>query len=398
MPCCRKERGAPKRALDFAQAWQAERKDACVISSRRLAREWALKILYQMDVGKISLAEAQEAATERLRQEFVQRGSRTASGSPVEQGCLNYITATLTDLLPTLTVGMERAAITGIERVLVEAPYWQELRVERAFKTALPGVTLSPPRLLLPSPDPFHDIPTARLTPAECARLRTFTERFRSCFVMGRRGDETGDAAQDTLQQVLETDMRGQARAFAKETKALRDELPLETSPREMADWLLARREEFNASTAARWERVSEIVQKQTADWMRVAAFTVKLVQGTQEQQAAIDRPISELATGWGLERLVSVDRNILRMAAFEMLFLPSIPNSASINEAVELAKKYSTAESGRFVNGVLGALAAKLGEKPAASAEAAQTQDIEAEDTTLDLPDIADLEESETE
>jgi N utilization substance protein B len=211
---------------------------------------------------------------------------------------------------------------------------------------------------------------------------------------MGRRADGLGDPAQDVLQKLLEADLRTSARNFAKETKVLRDAQPLDMPPREFADCLLTRREEFNADAAARWEKVSEIAQKQLADWMRVAAFTVKLVQGTQAQQAEIDRPISELATGWGLERLVSVDRNILRMAAFEMLFLPSIPTSASINEAVELAKKYSTAESGRFVNGVLGALATKIGEKPEPVAENAPTLGIEAEDTALDLPDIAELEE----
>ena len=366
-----------------------------MISSRRLAREWALKILYQMDVGKVGLVEAQGAAMERLRQEFVQRGSRTASGSPVEQGCLDYTTGALLDVLPTLTVPMERAVVEAVEKVLVEAPYWQELRVERAFKTILPGVLLSPPRLLQPSPDPLNDISTVRLTPAECDRLRRFADKFRSVFPMGRRGDETGDASMDALQKILEADLRTRARAFA---KTLREEQPLGLAPRASADWLLTRREEFNAAAAARWEKVGEIVQKQAADWLRVAAFAVKLVQGTQAQQAEIDRPIAELATGWGLERLVSVDRNILRMAAFEMLFLPGIPTSASINEAVELAKKYSTAESGRFVNGVLGALATKIGAKPEPSGEEAQSLGIEAEETVLDLPDITELEENEAE
>ena len=64
------------------------------------------------------------------------------------------------------------------------------------------------------------------------------------------------------------------------------------------------------------------------------------------------------LSAGWALDRQPAVDRNILRIAAFEILFLGDVPAGASINEAVELAKKFSTAESGRFVNGVLGTLA----------------------------------------
>jgi N utilization substance protein B len=81
-----------------------------------------------------------------------------------------------------------------------------------------------------------------------------------------------------------------------------------------------------------------------------------------EEKRAEIDARLEALAGGWRLDRQVAVDRNILRLAALEMLYVSEIPISASINEAVELAKKFSTAESGRFVNGVLGALAAQGG------------------------------------
>ena len=118
-----------------------------MVSSRRLAREWALKILYQIDVGKFPLPEALEAALERLRREFVQRGSRTASGSPVEEACLELLTSGLRDTLPTLRLPLERAlsAVTG--RLFDEMPYWQETRLERSFRTQAPGVPLIPPRL-----------------------------------------------------------------------------------------------------------------------------------------------------------------------------------------------------------------------------------------------------------
>ena len=77
------------------------------------------------------------------------------------------------------------------------------------------------------------------------------------------------------------------------------------------------------------------------------------------------------------------------------MLFLPAIPTGASINEAVELAKKYSTAESGKFVNGVLGALAVRVGDKlnlPAEAQDAIETD----KDDALDLPDIAVVEDED--
>ena len=83
-----------------------------------------------------------------------------------------------------------------------------------------------------------------------------------------------------------------------------------------------------------------------------------ELVRGTLDHQGELDARVAALATDWAMDRQAAVDRNILRMAAYEMLFRPDAPVAAVVNEAVELAKKYSTAESGRFVNGVLGALA----------------------------------------
>ncbi len=90
-----------------------------------------------------------------------------------------------------------------------------------------------------------------------------------------------------------------------------------------------------------------------------VTTFAVKLVKGVRDRTEEIDGVLAAVSPGWSQERQVAVDRNILRIAVFEMRFLPDVPTGASINEAVELAKKYSTAESGRFVNGVLGALVA---------------------------------------
>jgi N utilization substance protein B len=86
--------------------------------------------------------------------------------------------------------------------------------------------------------------------------------------------------------------------------------------------------------------------------------FAEDLVRGTLANQAGIDRKVADLSPDWALERQPAVDRNILRLAAYEMLSRSGAPVAAVVNEAVELAKKYSTAESGRFVNGVLGALA----------------------------------------
>lgn len=343
-----------------------------MISSRRLAREWALKILYQMDVGKVELEEAREAAMERLRLEFIQRGSRTASGSQAEQICLDSITASLRDTLPTLRAPFERAVTHALGSLFAAAPYWQEVRFEKAFKTRFPGITLSPPRLLLPPSPPALTAEGETLTDAERKRFHTFVRQ-----------------AEEELPRLLETELRKTARAFVKQ---LADDRPPGATSSALQDYLLERRRAFNTETLLYWQKVGQMVQKQTADWMRVSSFTIRLLEGLKTYHTEIDHVLTALASGWKLERQVAVDRNILRMAAFEILHLPSIPTSASINEAVELAKKYSTAESGRFVNGVLGALATQVGEKPA---PAGNTEDEEALDATiLDLPDITDLEE----
>uniref|UniRef100_A0A7V4DGA1 Transcription antitermination protein NusB n=1 Tax=Candidatus Caldatribacterium californiense TaxID=1454726 RepID=A0A7V4DGA1_9BACT len=90
--------------------------------------------------------------------------------------------------------------------------------------------------------------------------------------------------------------------------------------------------------------------------------FFLTLVRGVEEKEKEIDRLITEIAEGWPLHRMATIDRNILRLATYEIVFLPEIPASVSINEAVELGKKYGTEESGRFINGVLGRLVRHLG------------------------------------
>lgn len=130
----------------------------------------------------------------------------------------------------------------------------------------------------------------------------------------------------------------------------------------ELAAYLRTQREAFVLAQTERWHKVGEIVEKQTGDWLRTAEFAARLVRGVEAHQQEIDATISALSSGWNMDRQVAVDRNILRLGGFEIMFMEAVPTAASINEAVELAKKYSTAESGRFVNGVLGALALKHG------------------------------------
>ncbi len=85
--------------------------------------------------------------------------------------------------------------------------------------------------------------------------------------------------------------------------------------------------------------------------------MATKLVLGVEEHQQQLDDAISSHAKGWTLARMPVVDRTVLRIAAYELLQCPDVPVAVVLDEAVELAKRFSTDDSGRFVNGVLAAL-----------------------------------------
>ena len=85
-----------------------------------------------------------------------------------------------------------------------------------------------------------------------------------------------------------------------------------------------------------------------------VRDFTIMLVTGVVEQRDAIDALVREWSANWSLGRIGVIERNILRFAIYELLFLPEIPPNVTINEAVEVAKRYGTEESPSFINGIL--------------------------------------------
>ena len=89
--------------------------------------------------------------------------------------------------------------------------------------------------------------------------------------------------------------------------------------------------------------------------------FAIALVTGVAERRDEIDGHLERLAKDWTVERMPWVDRSILRIAAFELLARPDVPTGAILSEAVELAKRFSTEEAGRFVNGLLSNLARQV-------------------------------------
>jgi N utilization substance protein B len=92
-----------------------------------------------------------------------------------------------------------------------------------------------------------------------------------------------------------------------------------------------------------------------------IRLFAEPLIRGTLQHLAELDDQIRRHAKNWDLHRMAVVDRNILRLAIFEMLHRDDIPPVVSINEAVDIAKKFSTEDSGRFVNGILDKIKGEL-------------------------------------
>jgi transcription antitermination protein NusB len=103
----------------------------------------------------------------------------------------------------------------------------------------------------------------------------------------------------------------------------------------------------------ATWGQPSEL-SPPTAEEAAVRLFADPLIRGSLEHRQEADDLIKKYAINWDLHRIAAVDRNILRSAIFEMLHRDDIPPVVSINEAVDIAKKFSTQDSGKFVNGIL--------------------------------------------
>lgn len=103
----------------------------------------------------------------------------------------------------------------------------------------------------------------------------------------------------------------------------------------------------------ARWGEPVELPPPTTEE-AALEHFAEPLIRGTLEHIAELDEKIKHYAKNWDLHRMAVVDRNVLRLAIYEMLYRDDIPPVVSINEAVDIAKRFSTDESGRFVNGIL--------------------------------------------
>jgi len=111
---------------------------------------------------------------------------------------------------------------------------------------------------------------------------------------------------------------------------------------------------------AATWGQKTEPLPPSTQE-LATRMFADKLIRGVLENRPDLDARIQQHAENWDLHRMAVVDRNILRLAIYEMLFREDIPPIVSINEAVDIAKKFSTQDSGKFVNGILDKIKGEL-------------------------------------
>lgn len=100
-------------------------------------------------------------------------------------------------------------------------------------------------------------------------------------------------------------------------------------------------------------DTLHEFIEGETDD-KEVREFAIRLALGTRRLQDETDRCLRDVARNWDLKRMAVLDRNVLRMAVYELLHCPDIPPKVTINEAIELGKKFSTANSGAFINGIL--------------------------------------------
>jgi N utilization substance protein B len=116
------------------------------------------------------------------------------------------------------------------------------------------------------------------------------------------------------------------------------------------------------AESAAQWADAFELAIEDTA-----RAFARELVAATAARAPEIDELIAGSSKNWRIDRMSRVDRNILRLGTCELLVFAAVPVKVVINEAVELAKRFGTAESSAFVNGVLDRIATSIGRSPEA-------------------------------
>lgn len=133
-------------------------------------------------------------------------------------------------------------------------------------------------------------------------------------------------------------------------------------------------------------EEAAEYVRGEERD-AETARFALRLVEGTHEHRRGLDGVIQSVAQNWNISRMAVIDRNVLRLATYELLHCKDVPPKVAINEAIELGKRYSTQNSGAFINGILD----RIMNQVAAGGVAESAPSSDAEPPAASEPDASD-------
>jgi N utilization substance protein B len=266
-------------------------------SSRRAARELALKVLFELELGKRPLSELEAGALEQIR---------STLDSEFNQIALNAHAALNATTSDWISAEGEELSMKSRRRI-------------RTLATAM----------------------------AKEVRALAIS-------MSGILAGLTRDASEGSSEAAIEESHRAAEAARAATDRLANRETSHETTVRALA------------SAAAEHTILMEEAMAENAEPVRTTAeYTLRVLRGVLEHLEDIDRRVAARVKDWPLERIAVVDKNVLRIAAYEIQYMSDIPAATSIDQAVKLAKKYSTAESGRFINGVLGGMVEESGSVP---------------------------------
>lgn len=319
------------------------------MNRRRQIRDFAFKLLFQMDVGKQSLKDVADAFREVNETHRLVQFIRLLG--PAIAVCREVVKDTPGSSGPDESALSVRP-VSELKRLLKETVYelvkclwetvpggWSGARKEEFARVArIPALASLPGELVVDG------------------RLRAATRAAITQPLPKSSREWTGARLEEMVQDaVLDLHPTQAATLYTERRQA---------ETREIAERSLAAhppRVDFDAGATGRIrEALTSQFAKPPKGWVdeRMEEAAIRLAEMTVEHLDEVDEMIRGAAEKWPLERLAAVDRNIMRLAATEMLYGRDVPPSVAINEAVELAKRYGTEDSGRFVNGVLGALA----------------------------------------
>lgn len=282
---------------------------------RRFARELALRVLYQVDVGRQPAREALHGALDQL-----------AGG----------VRAGLTMAAREAEAGVNRPH-TGPAVFVSRTTLRERVRVRRAVVRAVSRCASG----------------------FDAALERLFADAG---------GAVAADGAPDHPAAPTPIQQEGVSPSLEGASWALDDAArkPMASLRRSLASAELQRDEiaEAEAIAAQALAKMHRAIDRRLDNALATARLTALLVRGAMRHREEIDERLRGLTGDWPVERQSAADRNILRLGAYEILYQPETPSAVILNEAVEIAKRYSTEESGRFVNGVLAAVAAGRAER----------------------------------